>query len=239
MIIYPAIDIKDGKCVRLKQGDFSQVTEFNDDVLAQAQEFEKQGFEWLHVVDLDGARQGRPINFQLVEKIIRNTSLKVQVGGGIRDVHAINKVISYGAARVVLGTAAIENFDLVKKACNEYPGCIAVGVDARGNKVATHGWQEEANDMLVFDLIDKLAEVGVSAIVYTDVSRDGLLSGFDEQGTREIAKGIAVPIIASGGVSSVDDLKKLEQMKQYGVEGVIIGRAFYESKISFSDALSF
>ena len=239
MIIYPAIDIKDGKCVRLKQGDFSQVTEFNDDVLAQAQEFERRGFKWLHVVDLDGARQGRPLNFQLVENVIRNTSLNVQIGGGIRDFNSISKMISYGASRVILGTAAIENFELVEQACKEYPGQIAVGVDARGNKVATHGWQEEADDMFVFDLIAKLEKVGVSAIIYTDVSRDGLLSGFDEQGTEEIAKDITIPIIASGGVSTIEDLKKISAMKQYGVEGAIVGRAFYEDKLSFSDALTF
>ena len=238
MIIYPAIDIQDGKCVRLIQGDFSQVTEFNNDVVAQAKIFEQEGFDWLHLVDLDGARQGRPINYELVEKVINSTNLKVQVGGGIRDFDAIAKMISYGAERVIIGTAAISNFALVEEACRKYPGKIAVAVDAKGNKVAIHGWQEES-DILVFDLIEKLENIGVAAIIYTDVSKDGLLSGFDEMGTKEIARDIKIPIIVSGGVSTVSDLEKISIMQEIGVNGAIVGRAFYDKKLPFSEALRF
>jgi len=238
MIIYPAIDIQGGKCVRLKKGDFNEVTEFNPDVLDQAKKFEKAGFEWLHVVDLDGAKKGRPINLELITKIINETSLKVQVGGGIRGMNSIDKLVNVGAERIILGTAAIKNFDLVKEACSKYPGKIAVGLDARGNKVAIRGWQEET-DIYIFDLIEKLENIGVAAIIYTDIERDGLLAGVDEQGTKEIAKSISIPIIASGGVSSVADLQGLKDAESTGVSGVIVGRAFYEEKISFSEALTF
>ena len=238
MIIYPAIDIQGGRCVRLKKGDFSEVTEFNPDVLDQAKIFEQAGFEWLHVVDLDGAKKGRPINLEMITKIISETNLKVQVGGGIRGMNSIDKLINAGAQRVILGTVAIKNFDLVKEACEKYPGKIAVGLDARGNKVAIRGWQEET-DIYIFDLIEKLENVGVSAIIYTDIERDGLLAGVDEQGTKEIAKSIAIPIIASGGVSTIEDLRSLKESESTGISGVIVGRAFYESKISFADALTF
>ncbi len=238
MIIYPAIDIKNGKCVRLKKGDFNELTEFNNDVLDQAKKFEKAGFSWVHVVDLDGAQKGRPFNLELIEKIIKETSLKVQVGGGIRSISNIDKLINMGAARVIVGTATIKNFSLVKEACNKYPNQIAVGLDARGNKVAIRGWQEET-DIYIFDLIEKLENIGVSAIIYTDINRDGILQGIDDKGTAEIAKNINIPIIASGGVSSLVDLDKVKDSKKYGVSGVIIGRAFYDNKINFSDALKY
>lgn len=236
MIIYPAIDIQNGKCVRLKRGDFSEVTEFNHDVLSQAQIFEEAGFKWLHMVDLDGARKGSPVNDNLVKKVASNTSLKIQVGGGIRSIKDVEKMVNSGVSRLILGTVAINNFSLLTEVCKEFPGLIAVGVDARGNKVATHGWQEES-DILVFDLISKLEDVGVAAIIYTDISKDGLLGGFDEDGTKQIAKNIKLPIIASGGVSNLTDLQKVKSMSGYGVQGVIVGRAFYENKISFQDAL--
>jgi len=238
MIIYPAIDIQGGKCVRLKKGDFEQVTEFNADVVDQAKKFEEAGFEWLHVVDLDGAKKGRPAHLDLITRIIEETNLKVQVGGGIRDMAAITKLIHCGAERVILGTVAIKNFALVEEACKKFPGKIAVGLDARGNKVAIRGWQEET-DIYIFDLIEKLENVGVSAIIYTDINRDGLLAGVDEQGTKEIAQSISIPIIASGGVSSVADLEGLKAAEGVGVSGVIVGRAFYEQRISFSEALTF
>ena len=236
MIIYPAIDIKDKKCVRLKRGDFSQVTEFNGDIVGQAQIFEGAGFKWLHMVDLDGARTGLPVNYDLVQEVARETSLNIQVGGGIRDIKSVEKMISCGVSRVILGTIAIKNFALLKQICKEFPGLIAVGVDARGNKVSIHGWQEDS-DILVLDLITRLEEVGVSAIIYTDIDKDGLLSGFDEDGTQEIAKNINIPIIASGGVSHISDLYKIKTMEKIGIEGAIVGRAFYEDKISFADAI--
>lgn len=238
MIIYPAIDIKNGKCVRLKKGDFNEVTEFNDDVVNQAKKFAEAGFEWIHVVDLDGAQKGRPYNLSLVERIIKETTLKVQVGGGIRSIANIDKLISIGASRVILGTATIKNFDLVKEACKKYPEQIAVGLDARGNKVAIRGWQEET-DIYIFDLIEKLENIGVAAIIYTDINRDGILQGIDDKGTAEIAKNIQIPIIASGGVSSLLDLEKVRDSKKFGVAGVIVGRAFYDNKIKFSDAIKY
>ncbi len=236
MIIFPAIDIKNGKCVRLKQGDFNEVTEFNDDVVNQAKKFEEAGFSWLHVVDLDGAKKGRMYNFDLIEDIVNNTQLKIQVGGGIRDLSCIDKLIKIGVERVIIGTAAIKDPELLEKACQKFPGRIAVGLDARGNKVAIRGWQEET-DILIFDVMERLEAVGVAAIIYTDISRDGLLVGFDEQGTREIAKNISIPIIASGGVSELADLKSVAAMSQFGVQGVIVGRAFYEGKIGLEEAL--
>ena len=238
MIIYPAIDIKNGSCVRLKQGKFDEVTEFNDSVLDQALKFERAGFEWLHVVDLDGARKGKLVNISLVTQVVESTSLKVQVGGGIRSMEAIDEYMSRGVHRVILGTAAIKNISLVAEACEKYPGKIAVGIDARGNRVAVNGWLEET-DVLIFDMIDKLKKVGVAAIIYTDINRDGLLSGFDEVGTNEIASTISIPIIASGGVSNVSDLEKIKNSEVNGVSGVIIGRAFYEGKITFGEALEF
>jgi phosphoribosylformimino-5-aminoimidazole carboxamide ribotide isomerase len=237
MIIYPAIDMKDGKCVRLVQGDFARVTEFNDDVLDQAKQFEDAGFEWLHMVDLDGAKKGQAVNYHHVENVLKNTSLKVQIGGGVRDMEAIEKLIGYGVSRVVLGTVAIKNFDLVREACKRFPGKIAVGIDAKGNKVAIQGWVEET-DIYVFDLIEKLSDLGVSAIIYTDISKDGLLSGIDESGTRDIASSMSIPLIASGGVSQISDLEAVKSMENIGVEGVIVGRAFYDKKISFQDALN-
>ena len=236
MIIYPAIDIKDKKCVRLKRGDFSKVTEFNDDVVGQAKIFEKAGFKWLHMVDLDGAKKGVPVHYELVQEVVNETSLKIQFGGGIRDIKSVEKMVSCGVSRLILGTIAIKDFLLLKQICKDFPGLIAVGVDARGNKVATHGWQEES-DILVLDLILRLEEIGVAAIIYTDINKDGLLSGFDEDGTKEIAKNIKIPIIASGGVSHVSDLHKIKDMLDVGVTGAIVGRAFYENKISFAEAI--
>ena len=236
MIIYPAIDIQNGVCVRLKQGDFKEVTEFNRDVLDQAKQFERAGFKWLHIVDLDGARKGKPANMEIIRKVIEQTALKVQIGGGIRDLEVISEYIDIGAARVILGTAAIKNMSLVKEACLKYPGKIAVGLDARGNRVAVSGWQEET-DVFVFDLISEYEKLGVSTIIYTDINRDGLLSGIDEEGTNEIARTVSLPIIASGGVSNLADLMKVKELEVNGVAGVIVGRAFYEGRISYADAL--
>jgi phosphoribosylformimino-5-aminoimidazole carboxamide ribotide isomerase len=236
MIIYPAIDIQDGTCVRLKQGNFAEVTKFNNDILSQAKIFEDAGFEWLHIVDLDGARKGKPVNMDLITKVIAETNLKVQIGGGIRELDVVDEYISSGAARVILGTAAIKNIALVEQACKKYPGKIAVGLDARGNRVSVSGWLEET-DIFIFDLIEELEKIGVAAIIYTDIERDGLLTGFDAEGTNEIARTVSMPIIASGGVSDFNDLLRIKEIEKNGVSGVIIGRAFYEKKINFIDAL--
>jgi phosphoribosylformimino-5-aminoimidazole carboxamide ribotide isomerase len=238
MNIYPAIDIKDGNCVRLKQGDLSQVTMFNANPLDQAIQFSKAGFEWLHVVDLDGAARGRPMNKEAIFEIAKNTELKIQVGGGIRNIKTIEDYLNNGIARIILGTSAIRNIDLVKQACEMFPGRIVVGVDVRSNKVSVEGWIEDS-DVLVFDLISQLQDIGVAAIIYTDINRDGILSGFDEVGTLEIAKNCDIPVIVSGGVSSAEDLDKISKLSKYGIDGVVIGRALYENKISFEDALSY
>lgn len=237
MIIYPAIDIKEGQCVRLKQGKMDEVTKFSDDPVGKAQEFERAGFSWLHIVDLDGAVKGRMINQEKIIQVIKAVGLKVQIGGGIRSMESIEKYIDAGAERVVLGTAAIKNFSLLEEACKRFPGRIAVAIDARSNKVAIDGWVNES-DVYVLDLINKLQEVGVSAIIYTDITKDGLLSGFDELGSAEIAKSFSIPLIISGGVSSLEDLHKVKGLEKYSVNGVIVGRAFYDKRISYSDALA-
>jgi phosphoribosylformimino-5-aminoimidazole carboxamide ribotide isomerase len=238
MNIYPAIDIKNGNCVRLKQGDLNQVTLFNANPLDQAKQFSNAGFEWLHVVDLDGAARGRPMNKEVIFDIAKNTELKIQVGGGIRNIKTIEDYLNNGIARIILGTSAIRNIDLVKQACEMFPGRIVVGVDVRSNKVSVEGWLEDS-DVLVFDLIAQLQDIGVAAIIYTDINRDGIMSGFDEVGALEIAKNCDIPLIISGGVSSISDLEKVNKLSKYGIDGVVIGRALYEKKISFEEALSY
>ena len=211
---------------------------FNVNPLDQAQQFSKAGFEWLHVVDLDGASRGRPMNKDVIFDIAKNTNLKIQVGGGIRNLKTIEDYLNNGITRIILGTSAIRNIDLVKQACEMFPGRIVVGIDVRSNKVSVEGWQEDS-DVLVFDLISQLKDLGVAAIIYTDITKDGILTGFDEVGALEIAKNCDIPLIISGGVSSMDDLDKVNQLVKHGVDGAVIGRALYENKISFSDALSF
>lgn len=236
MIVYPAIDVKDGNCVRLKQGKLDEITRFNTDLVAQAREFESAGFSWLHMVDLDGAFEGQMVNQEKIIEVIKSVRMQVQIGGGIRDLGAIRKYIDAGAARVILGTVAIKNFALLEEACKLFPGKVAVGIDAKSNKVATDGWVSES-DITVFGLIDKLQSVGVSAIIYTDISKDGLLSGFDESGSEEVAKLANIPLIVSGGVSSLVDINRVKSMENSGVSGVIVGRAFYDNKISYDDAI--
>ncbi|MBT4922058.1 MAG: 1-(5-phosphoribosyl)-5-[(5-phosphoribosylamino)methylideneamino]imidazole-4-carboxamide isomerase [Rickettsiales bacterium] len=238
MNIYPAIDIKGGNCVRLRQGDLNQVTLFNINPLNQAKQFSEAGFEWLHVVDLDGAARGRPMNKEEIFDIAKNTDLKIQVGGGIRNIKTIEEYLNNGIARIILGTSAIRDMDLVRQACELFPGRIIVGVDVRSNKVAVEGWLEDS-DILVFDLISELKDVGVASVIYTDITRDGILSGFDEVGAIEIAKNCEIPLIVSGGVSSVNDLDKISKLSKFGIEGAIIGRALYEGNISFEEALNY
>ena len=234
MIIFPAIDLKAGKCVRLLKGDMAQATIFNDNPLHQAQEFCNLGFKFLHIVDLDGAVLGVSQNSEIVAQILKNVKIPVQLGGGIRSLADIEKWLELGVSRVILGTIALQNPQLVKQACQKFTQKIVVGIDARNSMVATHGWVNDSN-FSVIDLATQFEDCGVSAIIYTDISRDGMLSGFDYQGTKNLVQAIKIPVIASGGISSIADLKGVGELEQFGVDGVIIGRAWYEKKITLDE----
>jgi len=233
MIIYPAIDLKDGKCVRLYKGDMSQVTIFNDSPATQAKYFQDQGFKFLHIVDLDGAIAGNSANEKSVKEILENITIPAQLGGGIRNMETIEKWLALGISRVILGTVALQNPDLVKVAAKKFPGKIVVGIDAKNGMVATHGWVESSTTSVV-DLAKKFEDAGVAAIVYTDINRDGTGEGVDFEGTKKLSESISIPVIASGGVGSIDDVKKVAQL---GINGVIIGRALYDKKIKVQDLI--
>jgi phosphoribosylformimino-5-aminoimidazole carboxamide ribotide isomerase len=238
MNIFPAIDLKQGKCVRLFKGDMNQATIFNESPASQAQEFELAGFKFLHLVDLDGAIEGRSINKQAVLDILSAVKFPVQLGGGIRTLSQIEDWLSLGISRVILGTVALKNPQIVIEACKKFPNKIVVGIDARNGFVATEGWVETGK-IKALDLAKKFEDVGVSAIIYTDISRDGALTGFDFEGTKELAKSLKIPVIASGGVASIIDVKKVSEIEQFGVEGMIIGRALYEKKIKIEELQEF
>ncbi|MFT5703775.1 MAG: phosphoribosylformimino-5-aminoimidazole carboxamide ribotide isomerase [Rickettsiales bacterium] len=227
MIIYPAIDLKDGKCVRLYQGDMNQVTIFNDSPKSQAKLFEDQGFKFLHIVDLDGAIAGNSANEKSVQEILKNINIPAQLGGGIRNLETIEKWLSLGINRVILGTVALQNPDLVRAAAKKFPNQIVVGIDAKDGMVATHGWMEGSTTSVI-ELAKKFEDAGVAAIVYTDISRDGTGTGADFEGTKALAENVSIPIIASGGIGSIEDVEKITQLK---INGVIIGRALYDKKI--------
>ena len=234
MILYPAIDLKDGQAVRLVHGDMDQTTVFNDDPAAQAKEFVAAGCQWLHLVDLNGAFAGEPVNAAPVEAILKACPVPAQLGGGIRDLATIERWIDKGLARVILGTVAVENPDLVCEAAKEFPGKVAVGLDARNGFVATRGWAEET-DVLVTDLAKSFEDAGIAAIIYTDILRDGAMKGPNIAATEALARAVNIPVIASGGVSSIDDLKAL---KDTGViAGAISGRALYDGAIDLTSAL--
>lgn len=237
MIIFPAIDLKNGKCVRLFKGDMNQATIFNDSPKAQALEFENAGFKFLHIVDLDGAIQGRAVNEEAVKEIIKTIKIPTQLGGGIRSIEAIEKWLNIGVSRVILGTVAAKNPQLVIDACKKFPGKIVVGIDAKNGKVATEGWVE-TSEISVLDLAKKFEDCGVAAIIYTDISRDGTLIGADLEGTKNLAENLKIPVIASGGVSCLDDVKKISQLEKFGVIGAIVGRALYDKKIAAEDLVS-
>jgi len=235
MILYPAIDLKDGQAVRLLRGEMSAATVFNDDPAAQARAFAEAGAQWLHLVDLNGAFAGRPVNGAAVEAILSATDLPAQLGGGIRDMATIESWLDKGLARVILGTVAVENPDLVREAARAFPGQVAVGLDARGGKVATKGWAEETEED-VTDLARRFEDAGIAAIVYTDIDRDGAMGGPNVPATEALARAVAVPVIASGGVSSLDDLARL---KATGViSGAISGRALYDGALDLGEALA-
>lgn len=236
MIIYPAIDLKNGQCVRLHKGDMDSVTVFNDDPAAQAAEWARAGFSWLHVVDLNGAVDGKPVNVEAVRSIIHAADLPVQLGGGIRSLKQIEDWFSEGVSRVILGTVAVKNPALVREACALFPGQIVVGIDARGTRVAVEGWVEES-DMEAGDLAAMFEDAGVAAIIYTDIERDGTGQGLNMASTIALAQATPIPVIASGGVASVADVRAVRAAEQYGVTGVIIGTALYNGAIDPMRAL--
>lgn len=235
MILYPAIDLKDGNAVRLLRGDMDKATVFSEDPAAQARAFVEAGCEWLHLVDLNGAFAGAPVNAGAVEAILAATPVPTQLGGGIRDLTTIESWLSKGLARVILGTVAVEDPTLVREAAKAFPGQVAVGIDARDGRVATKGWAEETN-VMVTDLAKSFEDAGVTAIIYTDINRDGAMQGPNIEATAALANAVSIPVIASGGVSSLDDLRAL---KSCGAElnGAISGRALYDGAIDLREAL--
>ncbi|MBV9827708.1 MAG: 1-(5-phosphoribosyl)-5-[(5-phosphoribosylamino)methylideneamino]imidazole-4-carboxamide isomerase [Alphaproteobacteria bacterium] len=237
MIIFPAIDLKGGACVRLVRGEMDSATVFNTDPAAQAQEFAATGFPWLHMVDLDGAFAGRSVNGEAVRAVRRSIALKMQLGGGIRDRAAIDYWLDLGIDRVVLGTAALRDPELVRRAAADYPRRIVVGIDARDGRVAVEGWAK-TSDITAVELAHRFADAGVAAIVYTDIARDGALIGVDAAATAEFARQAGVPVIASGGVASLADVTALAQYQHAGVAGVIIGRALYDGRVDPQAALT-
>lgn len=236
MILYPAIDLKDGACVRLLRGDMEQATVFSQDPASQAHSFQDAGFKWLHIVDLNGAFAGKPVNHLAVESILSAIDIPAQLGGGIRDIATIERWLKAGITRVILGTIALRDPALVKLACKQFPGHIAVGIDGKGGKVAVEGWAEESH-MAVVDLALQFEDAGVSAIIYTDINRDGLLAGPDLEGTATLAKKLSTPVIASGGMSSLEDVRQVKALEKDGVSGVILGRSLYDGRIDPHAAL--
>jgi len=237
MILFPAIDLKDGQCVRLRQGEMDAATVFNEDPAAQARAFADAGFDYLHVVDLNGAFAGRPVNGDAVDNILGAVSLPVQLGGGIRDLATIEMWLGKGVARVILGTAAVRDPGLVRDACRAFPGAVAVGIDARGGKVAIEGWAE-TSELTAVELAERFADAGVAAIVYTDIDRDGVLEGLNLDATAALARAIAIPVIASGGLASIDDIRRLVQPDYAMLEGAIAGRALYDGRLDPAEALA-
>jgi phosphoribosylformimino-5-aminoimidazole carboxamide ribotide isomerase len=236
MILFPAIDLKDGQCVRLKLGDMAEATVFNDDPAAQARIFVQQGFSWLHLVDLNGAFAGKPVNGAAVEAILKAISLPVQLGGGIRSLAHIEAWLAKGIRRVILGTVALRDPALVREACRLFPGRIAVGIDAKGGKVAVEGWAE-TSELTTIDLARRFSDAGVSAIIFTDIDRDGVLKGLNIDSTLELARAVPIPVIASGGLASMDDIHRLLEPDCRILEGAISGRALYDGRIDVPKAL--
>jgi phosphoribosylformimino-5-aminoimidazole carboxamide ribotide isomerase len=236
VILYPAIDLKDGACVRLLRGEMASATVFSADPAAQACQFAEAGFSWLHVVDLNGAFAGRSVNGEAVKAIRASVDLRMQVGGGIRDRHAIDEWLALGIDRVVLGTAALRDPDLVRRAAADHPGAIAVGIDARNGRAAVEGWAETTG-VGVVDLARRFEDCGVAALIYTDIARDGALSGVDAQAIADFARRVSIPVIASGGVASVTDVAALRVHEADGIAGVICGRALYDGRIDPRAAL--
>jgi phosphoribosylformimino-5-aminoimidazole carboxamide ribotide isomerase len=236
MILYPAIDLKEGRCVRLRQGDMNAATVFNDDPAAQAAAFERQGFSWLHVVDLDGAFAGRPMNAEAVRAILGRVMLPVQLGGGIRDLATVEAWVEEGVSRVIIGTAAVRDPAFVREAARLFPGQVAVGVDARDGFVAVEGWAE-ASSLSALEIGRRFEDAGVCALVYTDIARDGMLQGLNIEATRALAEALAIPVIASGGLASRADVEALLAPGNRVIAGAIAGRALYDGRLDPAEAL--
>ncbi len=236
MILFPAIDLKEGLAVRLEQGDMARATVFNIDPALQAVAFEQMGFDYLHIVDLDGAFAGKPVNRASVDRILSTAGCKVQLGGGIRDMATVEGWLSRGVTRVIIGTAAVHNPGLVKDAARKFPGRIAVGLDARDGKVAVQGWAE-ISELSALDIARRFEDAGVAAIIYTDVSRDGMLKGLNLDATVALADSISIPVIASGGLASIGDIKALLEPRAKKLAGAIAGRALYDGRLDAAEAL--
>jgi phosphoribosylformimino-5-aminoimidazole carboxamide ribotide isomerase len=237
VILYPAIDLKEGRCVRLLRGEMSAATVFNEDPAAQAKSFADAGCRWLHLVDLDGAFAGKPMNAASVEAIIKAVRVPAQLGGGIRDLATIEAWLGKGIARVILGTAALTNPDLVKEGCRKFPGKVAVGIDARGGKVAVEGWAK-TSEMPALDLARRVEDAGAAAIIFTDIDRDGALAGVNVAATATLARALETPVIASGGVAALDDIAALKAHESDGIAGAILGRALYDGRVDLKAALA-
>ena len=237
MILFPAIDLKNGQCVRLEQGDMARATVFNLDPTAQARSFAAQGFEYLHVVDLDGAFAGKPMNAHAVEAMLKAVTMPLQLGGGIRDLNTIEAWLAKGVARVIIGTAAVRDPELVKGAAKKFPGRVAVGLDARDGKVAVEGWAE-TSQVTALEMARRFEDAGVAAIIFTDIARDGLLKGLNLDATIELAEHISIPVIASGGFASIDDVRALLAPRAKKLAGAIAGRALYDGRLDAAAALA-
>jgi phosphoribosylformimino-5-aminoimidazole carboxamide ribotide isomerase len=237
VILFPAIDLKEGLCVRLEAGDMARATVFHRDPAAQAQAFEAQGFEYLHVVDLDGAFAGKPVNAAAVDRILETTALPLQLGGGIRDLATVEAWLAKGVARVIIGTAAVRDPEFVKRAAKKFPGRVAVGLDARDGQVAVEGWAE-TSEVTALEIAQRFEDAGVAAIIFTDIARDGLLKGLNLEATIALAERISVPVIASGGLASIDDVKVLLAPRAKKLAGAIAGRALYDGRLDPSAALA-
>lgn len=236
MILFPAIDLKDGEAVRLQQGDMARATVFNRDPAAQADAFARQGFEYLHIVDLDGAFAGKPVNATAVERILAAVKIPVQLGGGIRDRRTVDGWLDKGVARVIIGTAAVRDPALVKEAARAHAGRVAVGLDARDGKVAVQGWAQ-TSELSALDIARRFEDAGVAAIIYTDVARDGMLKGLNLDATIALADKISIPVIASGGLASLDDVRALLAPRARKLQGAIAGRALYDGRLDAAEAL--
>ena len=237
MILFPAVDLKNGQCVRLEQGDMARATVFNLDPAAQARSFAEQGFEYLHVVDLDGAFAGKPMNAQAVEAMLKAVTMPVQLGGGIRDLKTVDAWLDKGVARVIIGTAAVRDPELVKSAAKKFPGRVAVGLDARNGKVAVEGWAE-TSQVTALEIAQRFEDAGVAAMIFTDIARDGLLKGLNLEATIGLAEHISLPVIASGGLASIDDVKGLLTPRAKKLAGAIAGRALYDGRLDPAAALA-